>query len=157
MQGIADACRALNTPVTGGNVSLYNETNGAAIPPTPTVGAVGLMTEYSLRADFSGMKAGDTLRPPFASPAASLRDGDTSPAAWQQASSAPWGLPDGRARIERAGQDETGDDRGRASRDRAVFAGGRAARPADPVLRGRDAEPSPSRPRHVPATSPPRV
>ena len=61
IDGMAEACRVLDFPVVSGNVSLYNETNGAAIPPTPTVGAVGLMTEYSLRADFSGMKAGDTL------------------------------------------------------------------------------------------------
>jgi len=61
IDGMAEACRVLDFPVVSGNVSLYNETNGAAIPPTPTVGAVGLLTEYSLRADFAGMKAGDTL------------------------------------------------------------------------------------------------
>jgi phosphoribosylformylglycinamidine synthase II len=61
IEGMAEACRVLDFPVVSGNVSLYNETNGAAIPPTPTVGAVGLLTEYSLRADFSGMKTGDTL------------------------------------------------------------------------------------------------
>jgi phosphoribosylformylglycinamidine synthase len=44
-----------------GNVSLYNETNGAAIPPTPTVGAVGLIPNYARRASFGGTKAGDTL------------------------------------------------------------------------------------------------
>jgi phosphoribosylformylglycinamidine synthase len=42
-------------------VSLYNETNGAAIPPTPTVGAVGLLPDYAKQADFSNLKAGDTL------------------------------------------------------------------------------------------------
>ncbi|MGH1560101.1 AIR synthase related protein [Caulobacter segnis] len=41
--GMAEACRALDFPVVSGNVSLYNETNGVAIPPTPTVGAVGLL------------------------------------------------------------------------------------------------------------------
>ncbi|MBI5940521.1 MAG: phosphoribosylformylglycinamidine synthase subunit PurL, partial [Caulobacterales bacterium] len=61
IDGMAEACRVLDFPVVSGNVSLYNETNGAAIPPTPTVGAVGLLTEYSLRADFAGMKAGDAL------------------------------------------------------------------------------------------------
>jgi phosphoribosylformylglycinamidine synthase len=61
IDGMAEACRALDFPVVSGNVSLYNETNGAAIPPTPTVGGVGLLTEYSRRADFAGMKAGDTL------------------------------------------------------------------------------------------------
>ncbi|HEX7758318.1 MAG TPA: phosphoribosylformylglycinamidine synthase subunit PurL [Caulobacteraceae bacterium] len=61
IDGMAEACRALDFPVVSGNVSLYNETNGAAIPPTPTVGAVGLLTEYDQRADFASAKAGDTL------------------------------------------------------------------------------------------------
>ncbi|HEX4740441.1 MAG TPA: phosphoribosylformylglycinamidine synthase subunit PurL [Caulobacteraceae bacterium] len=61
IEGIAEACRALDFPVVSGNVSLYNETNGAAIPPTPTVGAVGLIEDYARRADFSSMKAGDAL------------------------------------------------------------------------------------------------
>ncbi|MBJ7413699.1 MAG: phosphoribosylformylglycinamidine synthase II, partial [Phenylobacterium sp.] len=43
------------------NVSLYNETNGAAIPPTPTVGGVGLIADYARRADFGSMKPGDVL------------------------------------------------------------------------------------------------
>jgi phosphoribosylformylglycinamidine synthase len=58
---MAEACRALDFPVVSGNVSLYNETNGAAIPPTPTCGAVGLIPDYARRADFSSMKAGDVL------------------------------------------------------------------------------------------------
>src|ERR1700761_8735184 len=61
IDGMAEACRALDFPVVSGNVSLYNETNGAAIPPTPTVGAVGLIADYAHRADFSSMKAGDAL------------------------------------------------------------------------------------------------
>jgi phosphoribosylformylglycinamidine synthase len=61
IEGMAEACRALDFPVVSGNVSLYNETNGAAIPPTPTVGAVGLIADYARRADFSSMKAGDAL------------------------------------------------------------------------------------------------
>ncbi|MES2897472.1 MAG: phosphoribosylformylglycinamidine synthase subunit PurL [Pseudomonadota bacterium] len=61
IDGMAEACRVLDFPVVSGNVSLYNETNGAAIPPTPTVGAVGLLKDSSLRADFAGMKAGDAL------------------------------------------------------------------------------------------------
>ena len=43
IEGIADACRALDVPITGGNVSLYNETDGNAIYPTPTIGIVGLI------------------------------------------------------------------------------------------------------------------
>ncbi len=45
VRGIADACRALEVPVVSGNVSLYNETDGRAIPPTPTVGMVGLIED----------------------------------------------------------------------------------------------------------------
>ena len=61
VEGMAEACRALDFPVVSGNVSLYNETNGQAIPPTPTVGAVGLLPDYAARAGFSGMRAGDAL------------------------------------------------------------------------------------------------
>jgi phosphoribosylformylglycinamidine synthase len=58
---MAEACRALDFPVVSGNVSLYNETGGVAIPPTPTVGAVGLIPDYAARADFASMKPGDAL------------------------------------------------------------------------------------------------
>jgi phosphoribosylformylglycinamidine synthase len=43
--GIGDACRALEVPITGGNVSLYNETDGTAILPTPVIGVVGLIED----------------------------------------------------------------------------------------------------------------
>src|SRR4029078_1770151 len=43
--GIGDACRALGVPITGGNVSLYNETAGKAIYPTPVIGVVGLLDD----------------------------------------------------------------------------------------------------------------
>ena len=43
VEGIGEACRALGTPITGGNVSLYNETDGRAIYPTPVIGVVGLL------------------------------------------------------------------------------------------------------------------
>ena len=61
VEGMAEACRALDFPVVSGNVSLYNETNGAAIPPAPTVGALGLIPDYARRAGYGGLKAGDTL------------------------------------------------------------------------------------------------
>ncbi len=61
IEGMAEACAALDFPVVSGNVSLYNETNGAAIPPTPTVGGVGLIADYARRADFGGLKTGDVL------------------------------------------------------------------------------------------------
>jgi phosphoribosylformylglycinamidine synthase len=61
VEGMAEACRALDFPVVSGNVSLYNETNGVAIPPTPTVGAVGLLADYSEHAGFGGLRPGDVL------------------------------------------------------------------------------------------------
>jgi phosphoribosylformylglycinamidine synthase len=45
--GIGEACRALGVPITGGNVSLYNETDGRPIYPTPVVGVVGLLEDAS--------------------------------------------------------------------------------------------------------------
>ncbi len=45
VEGLAEMCRAFDTPVTGGNVSLYNENPGGAIDPTPTVGMVGLIAD----------------------------------------------------------------------------------------------------------------
>ncbi len=45
VRGIGDACRALGIPITGGNVSLYNETDGRAIHPTPVIGVVGLIED----------------------------------------------------------------------------------------------------------------
>ena len=48
IQGIGEACRALGAPITGGNVSLYNETDGKAIYPTPTVAVVGLLEDASV-------------------------------------------------------------------------------------------------------------
>ena len=48
VEGIGEACRALELPVVGGNVSLYNETVGQAILPTPIVGVVGLLDDATL-------------------------------------------------------------------------------------------------------------
>jgi phosphoribosylformylglycinamidine synthase subunit PurL len=61
IDGMAEACRVLDFPVVSGNVSLYNETNGVAIPPTPTVGAVGLLPNYDVTVGFGGMTEGETL------------------------------------------------------------------------------------------------
>ena len=56
VQGIGEACIALDFPVVSGNVSLYNETNGQGILPTPTIGGVGLLADVSKHATqaFSG-------------------------------------------------------------------------------------------------------
>jgi phosphoribosylformylglycinamidine synthase II len=48
IRGMADACRALETPVTGGNVSFYNESGGSAIWPTAVIGTLGLIEDYRL-------------------------------------------------------------------------------------------------------------
>jgi phosphoribosylformylglycinamidine synthase subunit PurL len=50
VRGMGDACRALGTPVTGGNVSFYNESTDSAIWPTPTIGMLGLIEDYRLAA-----------------------------------------------------------------------------------------------------------
>jgi len=47
VEGLAEACRALDIPITGGNVSLYNETDGQAIYPTPIIGVVGVIDDAS--------------------------------------------------------------------------------------------------------------
>ena len=61
VQGMADACRFLATPVTGGNVSLYNETKGVAIYPTPVVGMVGLIEDLERRCTQDFKNAGDVI------------------------------------------------------------------------------------------------
>ena len=61
IDGMAEACRVLDFPVVSGNVSLYNETSGVAIPPTPTVGGVGLIPDHAHRADFSSLADGMSL------------------------------------------------------------------------------------------------
>ncbi len=48
VRGMADACRALGTPVTGGNVSFYNESGDSAIWPTPVIGMLGLIEDYRM-------------------------------------------------------------------------------------------------------------
>ncbi len=61
IDGMAEACRALDLPVVSGNVSLYNATDGVGIPPTPAVGAVGLIEDLSKIGRVDGAQAGDTL------------------------------------------------------------------------------------------------
>ena len=59
--GMGEACRSLNTPVTGGNVSLYNETGGEPVYPTPVIGMVGLLTNLEHRVPSSFQHAGDEI------------------------------------------------------------------------------------------------
>jgi phosphoribosylformylglycinamidine synthase II len=60
-RGIATACRELGVPVVSGNVSLYNETDGTAILPTPTVAVVGLLPDVTRRADAVFKREGDFI------------------------------------------------------------------------------------------------
>jgi phosphoribosylformylglycinamidine synthase subunit PurL len=61
IDGIAEACEVLGTPITGGNVSLYNETRGEGIYPTPVIGIVGILEDVTtaVRSDFT--HPGDAL------------------------------------------------------------------------------------------------
>jgi phosphoribosylformylglycinamidine synthase len=61
VRGIAEACRALDFPVVSGNVSLYNETNGRAILPTPAIGGVGLLDDLSRMASLPFKATGEAI------------------------------------------------------------------------------------------------
>ncbi|MCW4114433.1 phosphoribosylformylglycinamidine synthase subunit PurL [Aurantimonas sp. MSK8Z-1] len=61
VQGVGAACEALGFPIVSGNVSLYNETLGQAILPTPTIGGVGLIADRSRIARTDSLTAGDVL------------------------------------------------------------------------------------------------
>jgi phosphoribosylformylglycinamidine synthase subunit PurL len=60
-RGIADACRALDTPVTGGNVSFYNESPTGAVPPTPVVGMVGVLSRADRAVPSHARSTGDVV------------------------------------------------------------------------------------------------
>ena len=59
IKGIGEACKKLDFPIVSGNVSLYNETNGEGILPTPTMAGVGLIDDWHKMAKIDGMKDGD--------------------------------------------------------------------------------------------------
>jgi len=61
VRGLADACQALGTPVTGGNVSFYNQTGHTAIHPTPVVGVLGLLDDVARRTPMGFREDGETL------------------------------------------------------------------------------------------------
>lgn len=61
IDGIAEACTALGTPITGGNVSLYNETRGEGIYPTPVLGVVGILEDVTKAVPNSFQRAGDLI------------------------------------------------------------------------------------------------
>jgi phosphoribosylformylglycinamidine synthase len=61
IEGIGEACSALGFPIVSGNVSLYNETNGEAILPTPTIAGVGLIPDWSQMVRIGGANQGDAV------------------------------------------------------------------------------------------------
>jgi phosphoribosylformylglycinamidine synthase len=61
IRGIADACKKLGFPVVSGNVSLYNETNGKAILPTPSIGGVGVLADFSKSASLAFKREGEAI------------------------------------------------------------------------------------------------
>jgi phosphoribosylformylglycinamidine synthase len=61
VKGIGEACRILEFPIVSGNVSLYNETNGKAILPTPAIGGVGLIADVGRMATLAFKSEGDDI------------------------------------------------------------------------------------------------
>jgi phosphoribosylformylglycinamidine synthase len=61
IRGIGEACRALDFPVVSGNVSLYNETQGRSILPTPTIGGVGVVDNVAAHATLAFKRSGETV------------------------------------------------------------------------------------------------
>jgi phosphoribosylformylglycinamidine (FGAM) synthase-like enzyme len=97
IDGIAEACNALGTPVTGGNVSLYNETKGEGIYPTPVLGIVGILDDVTKAVPAAFQKPGDTVL--FLS-AFTGKNRDIEPemgsTAYAKATGLPlWGMPPG--------------------------------------------------------------
>jgi phosphoribosylformylglycinamidine synthase II len=61
VSGMGDACRKFNTPVTGGNVSFYNQNPDGPVYPTPTIGMVGILDDFSNRMTLNFKKEGDVI------------------------------------------------------------------------------------------------
>src|SRR5271167_4003920 len=61
LTGIGDAARALDFPIVSGNVSLYNETMGAGIPPTPAIGGVGLVVDVAKAVSLAFKREGEAV------------------------------------------------------------------------------------------------
>jgi len=76
IDGLAEACTALGTPITGGNVSFYNETLGKSIYPTPVIGVLGLLEDVSRVLKIAFREEGDVIL---------LLDGSNSPVGAQHA------------------------------------------------------------------------
>ncbi|MFA5123002.1 phosphoribosylformylglycinamidine synthase subunit PurL [Zavarzinia sp.] len=61
IEGMSEACLALDYPVVSGNVSLYNETMGTGVQPTPAIGGIGLLEDYTRSASIRFKAAGETI------------------------------------------------------------------------------------------------
>jgi phosphoribosylformylglycinamidine synthase len=61
IRGMGDACRAFETPVTGGNVSFYNQNPDGPVFPTPTIGMVGVLDDFATRLSLGFKQAGDLI------------------------------------------------------------------------------------------------
>lgn len=61
VSGMGDACRKFKTPVTGGNVSFYNQNPDGPVYPTPTIGMVGILDDFANRMTLNFKQAGDTI------------------------------------------------------------------------------------------------
>jgi len=61
LEGMGDACRALDYPIVSGNVSLYNETNGTGVLPTPAIGGVGVLADIDRMATVAFKAEGDAV------------------------------------------------------------------------------------------------
>jgi phosphoribosylformylglycinamidine synthase len=74
IDGIAEACNALGTPVTGGNVSLYNETKGEGIYPTPVLGVVGIIEDVTKAVPSGFQREGEQIYVISAAPVSTVRE-----------------------------------------------------------------------------------
>jgi len=96
IDGIAEACTALGTPVTGGNVSLYNETKGEGIYPTPVIGIVGLLEDVGKAVPSGFQRAGDLILVVTASTGPNLNEDDQEFGSSEYAKTilgSLWGIP----------------------------------------------------------------
>ena len=88
IDGIAEACTALRTPITGGNVSLYNETRGVGIYPTPVLGIVGILDDVTKAVPADFQRAGDAIVLLWPVPPAEIPDPDREVPAHPEATDA---------------------------------------------------------------------
>ena len=96
IDGISAACIALGTPITGGNVSLYNETRGQGIYPTPVIGIVGILDQIGNAVGSDFQRAGDAvllITPAFVPPLEERMQEFGSSEYARKVLSAMWGTP----------------------------------------------------------------